>query len=370
MLAQSGPYPPFVRALARLSSSVRLRPHLQQRPSSVTNSIRLSATAETLEALHINRNIIGSQGAAGYNINHTVSDLSSTAAVSEWANTHVRCNIMYNAGLGNINQLPTPTDLTTITASPFSSDTDFDLGTNTAAATVRNARCSSTFADTAANVVSLGIGGLGLGQIPTGTAQMLDLWRELTNERNTTRISDTDVGRFYLAGGLEALNRVIHYHYTTSTDGITLVAETQEYSLPEDFVEVDWIQWNGQDLKKSSIDEWRRNGVKWRSQPSGNPQEYAIYGNKIVFLPKPSAAAVAADDNPVIRYCSTPADFNTNGPVQLGSQDYRPAVYHAVSEYFSSYPGGVGSKAQDYMQKFADGAQAILADYARRGISK
>jgi hypothetical protein len=89
-----------------------------------------------------------------------------------------------------------------------------------------------------------------------------------------------------------------------------------------------------------------------------------------VFLPKPSAAAVAVDDNPVIRYCSTPADFNANGPVQLNSQDYHVPVYYGVSQYFASYPGGVGNQVKEYLERFLAGAQAIAADSARKSVSK
>ena len=195
-------------------------------------------------------------------------------------------------------------------------------------------------------------------------AEAITLWRELTNERNTTSVPDTTVD-FYFHAGLETLNRRNKYHYADNTAGITLVNGTQEYSLPTDFVEMVWVEHAGRELKKSSVEHWRsKDRDAWRREDGSEPAEYALYANKIVFRPKPNAAAVATGANPTFRYINTPPDFNTSAFDLLLTQDHRIAVYYAVAEWSFTYPDSAAAfKRGEYYQGRFDQESGMVKEY-------
>jgi hypothetical protein len=194
------------------------------------------------------------------------------------------------------------------------------------------------------------------------------LWRELTNERNTTRVPDATID-IYLQLGLNALNRRVKYHYNTDTTTIALTAGTQEYALPTDFCEVVFVEHAGKEIKKASVALWRKEEFDaWRRETADGPMEYAIYANKIAFRPTPDAAAVAAGSTATIRYVNTPPDVGASGFDQLGTQDHSVVVFYAVGVWFTSYKASVQvrDRGEDYFQLFETEAKLILAYYDAR----
>ena len=175
----------------------------------------------------------------------------------------------------------------------------------------------------------------------------------------------------YLQEGVEALCRRIRYHYKDSTSDVTIVAGTQEYSLPTDLMEIKFVTWNGQDLIKSSIEEFRRKGIKWQQEPQGFPEEWAHYANKIIFRPIPSAAAVAAAANPTIRYVSRPAAVS-GGFAQLDLNDWSIPVWWAVAEWSIAHPDSAVAqqRAANFRKMFDDEAELLAAFYGLRGVMK
>jgi hypothetical protein len=207
--------------------------------------------------------------------------------------------------------------------------------------------------------------------ITTAIVDSISLWRELTNERSRIVVPDF-VAANYITAGLEAVNRRVRYHYTDTTTAVTLVAGTQEYAAPTDVVEIKFIELGGKLLTKSAIEEYRRKEIMWRQETSGYPEEWAFYNNKLVFRPTPSAAAVAADSAPFIRYVSTPPSFMTNGMEQLNSQFTRVPVYWAVAEWSRSHPDSALAQAriQTYQAAFDQEMELAAAFYALKTVQK
>lgn len=192
-------------------------------------------------------------------------------------------------------------------------------------------------------------------------------WREITNRRSTTVVPDATIDLF-LDGGQEALNLIAHYFYTTGS--VTIVAGTQEYALPSDYLEDVFVEHGGRELAKRDIDDWRRDGIRWREEAQGIPEEYAIYGNKIVFRPTPNAAAVAADSTPDIRYVAKPTAFSSTEFDQLSSQHHRLVVYYAAYLFNASYPDSALAhhRMKSFLDIFNAGAELVAAEYGRRRV--
>ena len=199
-------------------------------------------------------------------------------------------------------------------------------------------------------------------------AAMISLWREYVNEKNTTSVPDATV-IFYLDGGQEATNRRLGWYRKTSTNGITLVNDTQEYSAFADQVRIVWVEHAGVVLRPGNLHTWENDGVHWRSVSAGIPREWAVDGDKIVFYPKPNAEAVAAAANPVVRYVATPPTLPSGGPAELGSQDHRLIVYHAVREWSSCHPDSALAiqRAERFDKLYESEIKAAEAYYAQRG---
>lgn len=207
--------------------------------------------------------------------------------------------------------------------------------------------------------------------MPTTIAEARTQFRELTNERDTTVLADSVVDG-YIQQGLEALNRRIRYHYTTTTNSITLVAGTQEYDLPSELVELKWVEWNGSDILKSSIEEWRRKSIKWRQEEKGVLEEWSQYANKIVFRPTPTAAVVSAASGVTLRFVSRPAGFTASGMAQLNYQEWDLPIYRAVYLFSICYPDSAmaAGRAQELNNIFEKEAEAVAQFYALRGVQR
>jgi hypothetical protein len=289
-------------------------------------------------------------------------------------------NAFYNNG-NNYSGVPAGADDILLTVDPYTDRAggDFSLnGTAGGGAALRGAGVPGGFgllgtsALGSTSYVDVGaVQGLSMAGSGSAFATMVALWREFTGEHDTTVPDDTVVA-LWIDRGLEALNRRLRYHWTTDSTSVVLVAGTQEYSLPADLIELRWVQWNGRELAKGDIQEWRRNYDEWRNETAGEPTQYAIYGDKLVIRPIPSAEAVAAAPSPVFRYCSKPPAVATSGAEQLNSQNWPIAVAYGAAAYAGSYPDSAAFAARrdSLMKLFEDEVQTIALDYADRALKK
>lgn len=137
----------------------------------------------------------------------------------------------------------------------------------------------------------------------------------------------------FLYRGLEWLAGEFGFSITTSTTGITLVAGTQEYTLPADCAEIIWVEHNTKRLTPKSTFQWDREGNDWRDVTDGTPTEFAVEGRKIIFSPAPDATAVSDDSTPDFRYFATAPALSSSGIDRLGDQEHILAVYWAGWQY-------------------------------------
>ncbi len=340
------------------------------------DNVRIDATAN-LGVLDLIGNILGR--ATAYDVNYTPADVSAVTGPPDWQSVAMACNFFFTTGTGRVRQLPAETNFTALTANPFLDDTTtFNFGLNATAgggAAVSAGVCVENYADDL-NVSRLlaGIDGTVLVPTPTATATMRSLWREATNERFTpsdpnSAVPDATVD-IYLDYGLQALNREAHYHVADGT--IALVAGQQEYSLPIDFVLAFWLQFGGfRKLNRSDEEHWMSRNIDWRNEPAGEPQEWAIYANKLILRPAPSAEAVTAAPNLTLRYCSMPPSITSSGAEQLGSQEYRLVVLYGALLWSMLYPESlVAQQRIAELQKVWDtSVQRVIQEYGQRNIS-
>ena len=337
------------------------------------DGVRISSTASDggLGNVVIRKCIFGKH-ASGYDINYTVSDISANTGVIQWAANCLDCNAFYTTGTGKMHFLPANSGDITLTVSPFTSDTDFTLNETTGGgALVRTSNCSTAFPD-GVNTGSYPIGALGSPSTTSGTSGGIrSLWRELTNEKDTAVVPDSTVD-VYLDGGLQALNRRTGYHITTDTTSVVFLSGTQEYTLPTDVIELLWIEHNGVRLSKTDVETLNRRETDWRGAAAGLPLYWMHEGNRLIFYPKPDAAAVAADASPTLRYISSPGSFTTVGAAQLATQDTRIPVYYGVAEWASAHPDSALAvhRAQAFMKMFSEEATGILDYYRRRQLER
>jgi hypothetical protein len=313
---------------------------------------------------------------AGRGIRSVATDYS--AAVSAPMALFFQNNVFFNNTGGNYSQVPQGASDIILTADPYTSAATGDYSLNGATGGGGLARgtglpggigllgtgalASTGFLDTGA------VQGLGASPATSDLTAMRSLWRELTGERFAT-LPDSIVD-VYLDFGLQALNREARYHISDAT--ITLVAGTQEYSLPSDFVTAKWLQSGAfRKLERGDVERWMGRDEDWRHEPLGDIKSWALYSNKLIVRPAPSAAAVASTPTLTLRYVSTPPSITTNGPEQLGSEELRLVVMYGAMLYGACYPDSAATQIRiNELRKEWEGAiPRVVQQYAERSIS-
>ncbi len=198
-------------------------------------------------------------------------------------------------------------------------------------------------------------------------------FREWTHETSIKVCPDQRIDEL-IWGGLQALNRRVHYYIKDDAATIALVAATGEYSWAADWIRPLWVEWpsgSGQILKKTSMDELRRLSVRWRAEAGGAPEEWYAYGRKLGFFRAPDAAAVASSSVVNVRVEADPPPFRTHGFSLLGSEDHQLPVYHACGEWLRFHGSGFeqSMRAEWYFSKFENEAKAAAAAYADREVT-
>lgn len=318
----------------------------------------------------------------GRGIRSVATDYS--AAASAQMAVFFQNNAFYNNTAGNYGQVPQGASDILLTASPYTNAAggDYSLnGTAGGGAALLGAGIPGGYGALGANALGstghLDVGAvqtLGSGVTPSATATMRSLWREATNERFTagdasSAVPDSTVD-IYLDYGLQALNREAHYHVSDAT--IALVAGQQEYSLPSDFVLAFWLSTsNFRKLDRSDVERWMSRGVDWRHEQANEPTEWALYANKLILRPAPSAEAVASLTALTLRYCSTPPSITTNGAEQLGSQEYRLVVLYGALLWSILYPESLVAQQRiaELQKLWESSLPRVIQEYAARNIS-
>lgn len=194
-------------------------------------------------------------------------------------------------------------------------------------------------------------------------------FRRLTGETDTTAFPQAEVYD-YLNAGLEATNAELGYFYKDNLAGIALVAGTQYYALPDDYVEMVWVYHSKDEVKKGDTARWTRDAINWRNE-RGQLLEYAIEGQSLVFRKVPNAECVAKAANPTMRYVAAPPDVST-GLSGLLQQDRRIPVYWAVVEFASAHPDGPEAawRSERFTDLFARRIAASKHYYESRRLAK
>jgi parallel beta helix pectate lyase-like protein len=329
-----------------------------------------------LDATYVVNNLLASNGEYGISSESSSPDYSLVTELS----VAFENNAYYNNTLGERNRLPAGVGDITLTADPFIDAAADDFTLNLAIGGGLLARGAGTpggfglRSDPEVSVAAIDIGavvlaGVSAAQSAYGQGWARELWRELTNERDEDVVPDAVVD-LYLQRGAEALNDIIRYHRTDGT--ITLVAGTQEYAAPSDFIECEYVTWQNKDLEKGDIERWREKGIDWRNEPAGPPVEWAVYAQRLVLRPTPNAAAVGAAATIGLRYVSTPVDVSTFGFAQLPNHYHRLAVYYGAALWGGCYPESQRSVLleQTLMGRFTAEGQAAASDYGARPLGR
>ena len=293
-----------------------------------------------------------------------------------WVDNTFKCNDFFTTGVGRYLNMPAAADDTTLTAIPFTSAGTGDFSLNAVAgggALISASICKENFADLLnSSSILAGLTGVLTTAQPPATVTMRNLWRELTNERNTQVIPDSVVD-IYLDWGLQQIYRQIRYYVVTDSTEVTLVPGVQEYVMPADAIEIVWVQYGtNRLLEKGDVEQWRRLGEDWRNEVPAEPLYWAHYGgNHFVIRPAPSALAVSQSPNLTIRRKATPPSITTAGPDQLPSIYYRLVVMYGAYLWSAAYPDSVVAtqRATALKAEFDAGMVAATEDSARKSIA-
>lgn len=198
------------------------------------------------------------------------------------------------------------------------------------------------------------------------TAQY-NLFRLLTGEHNIAVVPDTDLD-ILLQDGCDALNRRIGYHWKDAS--LTVVAATQNITLPTDFVKAAYLYYQGARLTLTGLPTWEKECPDWQTK-AGTPEDWAVFGDKLALRPIPTALDVARSATATLRYIARPLPYGANGPSGLLDQDLALPVYWAVHLWSSAHPDSADAvrRSGDFQKLFVAEADAAAAIYAARRLS-
>lgn len=326
-------------------------------------------TANALQSSHIENCIFATIDR--YGIENLGTAYSETLAYP----LRLTNNAYYSCSLGQRTGVPTGTNEVSLTADPFTDTAlgDLDLNITTGGgASCRSAGWPSAFIGLPLVAGAMDIGALQATVASndvtvSGLQACLDLWREYTAEFSTTRVPDPVIYK-YLQSALESFNNLTNYNYSDTT--ISLVANQQEYTLANDTCEIIWVEYAGLELRKADIDELRRRGVSWRTEAATAPDEWAYYGQSIVLIPKPDAAAVVASPTLTVRYVRSPRDVGVYGPENLAPVHYRLVVMLAAHLWSAAHPDSSTAvhRMSSFIQLYQQDVATAVEYYRARGL--
>lgn len=210
-----------------------------------------------------------------------------------------------------------------------------------------------------------------LAQPATALNQAADLgylrqrFRILIGETNS-QVPDDDWIDLTLQDGITATNQGLRYAYDDLE--ITLEADEPEYDLPDSFKTVLWASYRDKPLQEADQDFLRRRAYWWRSQTPGYPEQYIVWRKKLIVIPTPSAAAVAAEDTLLLRCYTSPPPFRLNGIAQLSDEWWDLPMLWAAVQWFTSPMGRNPAQAAAFKALWDGRMVDAKAEYAKRGI--
>lgn len=162
--------------------------------------------------------------------------------------------------------------------------------------------------------------------------------------------------RFY-ASALERLAQKLKWNIPLPT---TLTIPAQEYRIPmpDDLMQILWVECNGNRITPDSVNRWIRDRVQYgvSTVQATTPSLYAMQGRRLLFYP-----VFSADTEIVLSYIAHSPRLQPGGITGLPWADLMVAVYDAAAEYLSYFPGDT----PEAQAKAAGLLKANLAFYAR-----
>lgn len=155
--------------------------------------------------------------------------------------------------------------------------------------------------------------------------------------------TDAEAGDRGLRGALESalewLAGELRWDLRSEPSAVALVAETREYALPPDCLEVLQAEWNDQALRAESLPGWIRDRNDWDSRAGGDLlQAWAADRGRLFLYPPPSSAAVATDPRLRLRYLAGSPDVSEGGVRGFSDADHWLAVWATAREWLSTHP--------------------------------
>lgn len=160
------------------------------------------------------------------------------------------------------------------------------------------------------------------------------------NEQNNREINSAlERALAYLAGVLKFDER--------TDEQINLTADQREYLLPQSFVWLYWVEWNGNLLTPTSTFQYNNQGgprggggVSWHTAESGTPLEYALEGRKLILLPPADSDSVTTRSYLSWRWMgSGDTALTAAGTPKISKVDQELLLYEAAIRWLSARPG-------------------------------
>lgn len=188
-----------------------------------------------------------------------------------------------------------------------------------------------------------------------------------------TEVIDSDADS-YLDSATEWLAAQLKWRVGTDTQSLALVADQQELQLPDDLIEVIFIEWNSKRLTPGSVYGWDRVGTDWRGATSAALSEFAIQGRKLVLNPPPDDDAIEDDPTLTLRGVFMPEKVSVAGPVDVAPLDARLIAWKAAQQWLKVNTSQENyARAQAYQSEIdpllksaRKNAQKMIRDYQPR----
>jgi hypothetical protein len=200
-------------------------------------------------------------------------------------------------------------------------------------------------------------------------SELRDLVRQSIGRPPKNQVEDSEIDA-YFNSGLTFLAGELDYRVRIDSLSLVLTAEQRRYPLPDDVLEIVWVEWNSNRLESRSIWEWDRLGTDYVDGTSGNPLEFAVQGRELILFPPPDTGAVETAGSLVYCYLSTGEGITPAGVVGLSDADQRVAAYRAAWEWLLTHPTeqnaalaqGVGSLLRDGLPQALRRAADVAMD--------
>ena len=164
--------------------------------------------------------------------------------------------------------------------------------------------------------------------------EMHALFREFVGQPSESQVTFRTINR-HLQTGVNLVAEELRLPERTDTTTFALEASVFEYELPSDVLQVTDVQWNGQKVKFSSLEEWRRYNINYRNSTAGTPDEVAVDARQLIIYPAPSADAITSDPKLTVRVLRSTFDVTPSGVPGFSDNDVLLAVYAGAQEFLA-----------------------------------